>query len=271
LLTDTVVPWVLGVLLLITLLALTNSIKNWREIKRSPYFFIRRQAEKRLQTYLSASCVSLLVTVGFVAIAWQTPADTTPRVALLANSKPPRQETVSLLEGTNLAANAVRIFPEAAENNALVTADAALVLVADDSASAVPQLPSEYDRFDPTVELNEATELGALSFSTEIDRNYEAVQPRRIFGEGFYTVYATFSYDDMANGMEWAWVWRHNRQVVDGGNELWAYGEDGPGYIYFSPQEGFQPGQYELAIWVNGELMNHASIIINSAAISAGN
>lgn len=270
-LTDTVVPWVLGILMLVTLLALTNSIKNWREIKRSPYFFMRRQAEKRLQTYLSASVISILVTVAFLAFAWQAPTDNTPRVALLTNTKPPKQETISLLEGTSLAADAVRLIPELVTDPDPVTTEASLLLVADDILSSPPELPDAYNRFEPKVELKADTELGTLSFSTEIDENYEAVNARRIFAEGFYTLYATFAYTDMADGMEWAWVWRHNGQVVDGGNELWAYGEDGPGYIYFNPREGFQPGQYSLEIWVNDKLLSSASIVINSAAISAGN
>ncbi|MBK7180127.1 MAG: hypothetical protein IPH82_23580 [Chloroflexi bacterium] len=52
------------------------------------------------------------------------------------------------------------------------------------------------------------------------------------------TLYATFDYSEMEDGMAWAWVWRHNGEVLEGGNELWDYGNEGPGFIYLSPEEG---------------------------------
>ena len=52
------------------------------------------------------------------------------------------------------------------------------------------------------------TNLGTLSFSTEVTDEYEAVSPRQIFAEGFYTLYATFRYEGMEDGMVWSWVWR---------------------------------------------------------------
>ncbi|HIP72722.1 MAG TPA: hypothetical protein EYH05_15165 [Anaerolineae bacterium] len=71
--------------------------------------------------------------------------------------------------------------------------------------------------------------------------------------------------------MEWAWVWRLNGEVVDGGNELWEYGSDGPGYVYYSPEEGFQAGEYSLEVWVNGELMTRSTLTMTGTALSAGN
>ncbi|MCB0000072.1 MAG: hypothetical protein KDE56_30120, partial [Anaerolineales bacterium] len=75
----------------------------------------------------------------------------------------------------------------------------------------------------------------------------------------------------MANGMEWAWVWRHNGEVVDGGNEIWNYGQEGPGYIFFAPEEGFASGDYSLEVWVNGELLTRSTAVMNNAAVAAGN
>ena len=54
-------------------------------------------------------------------------------------------------------------------------------------------------------------------------------------------------------------------------NELWTYGKDGPGYIYFSPEEGFQFGEYSLEVWVNGEMLAQSGAIMNSAAAAASN
>lgn len=264
---ETIIPWVLGTLLVLTLTMLGGSIKSWREMKRSPYFFLRRQAEKRLQTYSSASLVLLLFGIAFAAYAWRAPADTTHRTALLTNAKPPPEEIVALLRDEPVAGDLLEpdvVLP--------VNATAALRLGGGETPVSERQLPAEFDRFEPTAELQPDTALGEIAFSLDISEAYEALNPARIFPEGFYTLYATFSYDDMADGMAWAWVWRHNGEVVDGGNELWAYGDDGPGYIFFGPEDGFDAGEYSLEVWVNGEMLTSATAVMNgAAALSSGN
>ena len=226
-------------------------------MKRSPYFFMRQQAEKRLQTYMSTSLVLLFLTVGVAAYAWQAPADNISRVALLVNSKPPKEDVVELVQDS----------PETADSLELV--EALAEQATETATSSRPTLPPDFDKFDPTADLNENTVLGSLLFSTEVTDRYEPVDPNNIFAEGFYTIYATFEYEAMADGMEWAWVWRRNGEVLEGGNELWAYGEDGPGYIYLSPEEGFQNGEYTLDVWVNEELLTRSGVTINPSAAAA--
>lgn len=245
---------------------LISSIKSWREMKRSPYFFMRRQAEKRLQTYSSVSLVLLLLTTGFVAYAWQPNHIEADRVALLSNTKPAQDEIVALLERS--ATTIAEVETAVADSLPIVEA---LRLDSSSAALTGPQLPTEYNRFEPVTSLNPDTSLGSISFSREISENYEPRYAAQLFPEGYFTLYATFSYEAMADGMAWAWVWRHNGRVVDGGNELWRYGSDGPGYIYFGPEEGFQLGEYSLEVWVNGELMTSSLAVMNSAAFAAGN
>lgn len=265
-LSGTIVPWILGVLGLLLLLTLSIVVKSWRDMKRSPYFFLRRQAEERLQTYSLVSLGLLTATAVTTAFAWQTPPDTTARVAVLRNAKPPKEEIRQLVAESPMA----DLSQEVTASPPLTTS-VELVRLQNSESLTTPELPEEYDRFEPRVELKDDTDLGTLSFSTELSDDYEAIEPRDLFAEGVYTLYATFDYEAMEDGMEWAWVWRHDGEVVDGGNELWAYGDEGPGYIYFTPEEGFQMGKYSLEVWVNGELFTQSSVTMNTAALSAGN
>lgn len=264
-LTETITPWLLGTLILLAVLTLTITIKSWREMKRSPYFFMRRQAEKRLQTYASASFFLVLFAAAVTFYSWQPPTNDTPRVALLTNAKPPKQAIVQIFEEAQTVARL-----EVADIEELVAANTPQVV--ETSIRAVePTLPEEFNQVEPLVALQDNTTLGTLAFSTEISDQYEALNSRKLFSEGFYKLYATFSYDDMADGMAWSWLWRYNGEVVEGANELWQYGDDGPGYIYFNPEEGFQFGDYSLEVWVNGELLAQATVTMNSAAAAAGN
>ncbi len=270
-LSGTITPWILGTLILLLLLALAVVFKSWREMKRSPYFFMRLQAEKRLQTYSFASLGLLAASIVFVLYALHPPVDNTPLFAILTNAKPVTEEVVALGASANTLAG---ISAETAVTPQIVTTtneEPFFLAEADSLVQAALELPEEFSRFEPTAELNENTALGDISFSTNIDDEYIAVDPTNIFAVGFYTVYATFSYDGMKDGMVWAWVWRHDGEVVEGGNEVWNYGEDGPGYIYYNPEQGFRAGLYTLEVWVNGELLTRSNMRMTGSALSSGN
>jgi len=256
-------------LLVLGLLALLASVKLWRDTKRSPYFFMRQQAAKRMQSYLSVFVVLMILAGATGAYGWRAPEDTTLRMALLPRAKPAPQAIQELMEQPS----AVELARAAATADAPIQSGgiANVLLNADEAASFVSELPATYDRVEPKVELKPGTNLGTVVFSSTVTDEYKAINPGSIFGEGFYTLYATFQYEEMADGMAWSWVWRHNGQVIDGGNELWAYGDEGPGYIYLSPETGFGEGRYTLEIWVNGELLGQASATMNDAAVTAGN
>lgn len=260
--TGTIIPWLLGTLLILLIFTFGVSIKSWRDMKRSPYFFMRRQAEKQLHTYASTSLVLLLLTVGVAAYSWRAPADNVVRMALLSNTKPPQEEIVLLVQAMPDQLGSTDLMQSLVSNNNQLPLTA---------AASRPTLPSEYDQLRPSVELNANTELSSLTFSPEINERYEPLNPGRIFPEGYYTLYAIFEYKEMADGMVWSWVWRRNGEVIDGGNQEWKYGDTGPGFVYLSPEEGFLPGDYSLDVWVNGELLTRSALTVNSAAISAGN
>jgi len=256
------------VLLAVGFMALLVSMKLWRDTKRSPYFFMRQQAAKKMQSYLSVAVVLFLLGAGIGVYGWRTPTDTTLRMALLTNTKPVKEEIRELMSQPTAAEMAERETTMASAQSGGV---ANLLLNSDQAAALSPELPAAYDRFEPTAELQPDTNLGTVVLSSDVTENYQAINPTSLFGEGFYTLYATFEYKGMLDGMEWAWVWRHNGKVIDGGNELWAYGEEGPGYIFLSPEEGFLEGTYSVEVWVNGELLGQATATMNDAAISAGN
>ena len=225
-LSGTITPWILGTLILLLLLALAVVFKSWREMKGSPYFFMRLQAEKRLQSYSFASLGLLAISAIFAIYALRPPVDNTPLVAVLTNSKPVSDDVVALAEKNIVAVEFAAETADTAQIVSTVGNDAFFLADADELVQSTLQLPEQFARFQPKVDLNENTKLGAIDFSTKIDNEYQAINPTNTFAVGSYTVFATFSYDGMADGMAWAWVWRYEGEVVEGGNELWAYGQD---------------------------------------------
>jgi hypothetical protein len=271
--TGTITPWLLGALTVLFLIAVAITAKSWREAKCSPYFFLRRQAMQRMQSYSLLSIALLFITLITAAYTWQKPADPVLRTALIAYAKPnidslsQNQAPLASLVDLEMASSVIFVrFPEAGLLDGLGIDVESTTPLAQDTRT----VPENFNRVQPTTPLREDTQLGSVAFSMQIDNKYEALNPNNQFGEGFFKLYATFRYDAMENGMSWAWVWRHNGTVVDGDNQLWTYGSDGPGFIYFQPEDGFKPGEYTLQVWVNSQLLTQAAVII-AEGISAGN
>ncbi len=232
---------------------------------------MRLQAEKRLQSYSFASLGLLAASVLFAIYALRPPVDTTPLVAVLTNTKPVSDEVAALAQ-QNVAS--VEFIVETAASSQIISTienEPLFLSNADALTQSTLELPDQFTRFQPKADLNENTELGAIDFSTKIDDEYQSIDPTNIFAVGSYTVFATFSYDGMEDGMAWAWVWRYEGEVVEGGNELWAYGQDGPGFIYYNPEEGFNSGEYTLEVWVNDELFTRSNMRMTGSALSSGN
>lgn len=275
------VPWFVGGLGIVTLFVSAKAFGAWRQRKRAPYFFMRQHAGRQFRLYLWMTVVLAAVTVSSAFYVEDQPVESAPLVALLSNTKPvPVSETASdeLPEGITIVSyetpTTVDFSALSPASDAPPAADAAPGNEADiplfsfpdptspESINLDSQLPAEYDQVDPSAELTDATSFSPLAFATDINDAYEPVAPRQVFGEGFFTIYATFIYNAMADGMAWSWVWRHNGQIVNGGNEIWGYGSEGPGWIYYAPPEGFQEGEYTLEVWVNGRLFSQSSITV---------
>jgi hypothetical protein len=272
----TIAPWLIGALLLLLLVTTGITAKSWRELKCSPYFFLRRQAMHRMQSYSLVSLCLALVTLVTVAFTWQKPQDDTLRTALIAYAKPILEGEASgeaALGQPAFTAEADEVLPVALSLFEL--ADTAAVHVDLTSGTPVnaetsPSLPAELRRVEATTALKPDTSVSSLTFATNINDRYQPLNPATKFDEGYFTLYATFRYDAMAEGMSWTWVWRHNGTFIEGDNELWKHDGDGPGYVYFRPANGFNPGKYTLEVWVNNELQDQATVTITEG-ISAGN
>jgi len=272
-------PWLVGGLGIVTLFVSAKAFGAWRRRKRAPYFFMRQHAGRHFRLYFWMTVVLAAFTIGSAFYVQDTPVEPVPLVALLSNTKPvPVDESASdaLPEGITIvsyeapttvdfsalspAAEAPPAADAAAGNQGEIPLFSFPDELAPESLDAGSQLPAEFDQVDPSVDLAENTSFSTLSFATDINDAYEPVAPRQVFGEGFFTIYATFIYQAMADGMAWSWVWRHNGQIVNGGNEIWNYGAEGPGWIFYAPPEGFHEGEYTLEVWVNGQLFSQSSI-----------
>jgi hypothetical protein len=65
------------------------------------------------------------------------------------------------------------------------------------------------------------------------------------------TLFGGFSYDRMTTGIQWTAVWLYGDEVVCSETKAWNYASGGYGYTDCTrPQEEWQPGRYEVQIFV---------------------
>lgn len=271
-LASTSIPWLIGGFCTVVIITAFQTLRAWREAKRSPFFFMRRQAQRRVQQYGTATLLVFALTIVTAVYSWNPPADDIPRSAVIAQAKP-AEPAVNL---SDLAASAnadatTSVDRGPSQSVALTTLVGAPLEIAEETVAAfsrrLPELPATYrDVYDAEVGIGASTRLGGVAFAREINESYAPVDARRFFEPGFYTIYAAFAYEGMKDGMEWAWVWLRNGDPVSGGTELWQHGAEGPGYVYFKPEEGFRSGDYQLQIWVDEQLLTQATMIVTAAA-----
>ena len=202
-----VVSWVIVVLTAVFLIAFILTVRAWRESRLSPYYFQRRQALQQMQSYSLVSLTLMMVTAAVVAYAYSPTIISAPRTAILTNAKPVSAAIIAERPPEiEIAPRTIRV-------------------------AATPSLPAEFATLNPEVNLAVNTEISSIIFASNINDNYEPVGVRSTFGECNFTLYATFDYAAMEDGMTWSWVWRYDWDAVRGGEQHWSYGEDGHGCV----------------------------------------
>ncbi len=250
------------------LLTATVTYRSWRDAKRSPYYFLRVQAAKRMQSYMAAGIAIGVLTAIVSIYAWQAPTDTTPRIIVLQNTKP-------TFNATPVTGSDEAVVAEVSPDIVTINLGSATGDLFDSEVGGAEvtvsgaNLANESGEADPKAR-SEGTSIGPIYFSTDISANYQAIDPGSGFTAGYFTLYATFNYESMEEGASWSWVWKRNGQAIEGGDQVWSYGSDGPGYVYFQPEEGFQLGEHSLEVWVADRLMSQSNFSIIEG-VSASN
>jgi hypothetical protein len=98
--------------------------------------------------------------------------------------------------------------------------------------------------------------LGSLILSRGIGPNKTPLQPSSTFNTNDAYIYVFYEFHNMANGIAWSHRWFRGATEVGSESNLWNYGTDGRGYLFFSPAVG--PGQYEIRLYIGDKVMASA-------------
>lgn len=108
--------------------------------------------------------------------------------------------------------------------------------------------------FDSDVTPNPDSLFSPLQFATRVSASYQPIDPAIEFQNPVGKMYATFSYNQMTNGVQWTVLWYYQGQLVYYETAPWEGGSGGYGYSEWEPSaESWIPGLYEVQIFIGSE------------------
>jgi hypothetical protein len=93
-----------------------------------------------------------------------------------------------------------------------------------------------------------------IVFATEIDENFQPVNPAVEFSNPLTKIYGTYSYNFMDNGVQWTELWYRGDTLLKAETGHWEGGTGGYGVLVLElPSEEWLPGEYQVQCFVGSQ------------------
>lgn len=111
--------------------------------------------------------------------------------------------------------------------------------------------PTVEAQFTSVVTPNPNSVFSSLQFSTALDENGLPIDPAIEFANPVGHMYASFSYDQMTEGVQWTALWYRGDTLVFAETKPWDGGSGGYGYTDWNPSASdWLPGPYEVRVFI---------------------
>jgi hypothetical protein len=111
--------------------------------------------------------------------------------------------------------------------------------------------PTVEAQFTSVVTPNPDSVFSTLQFSTSLDDSRLPVNPATEFANPIGHMYASFSYDQMYEGVQWTALWYRGDTLVFAETKPWDGGSGGYGYTDWNPSASdWLPGSYDVRIFI---------------------
>jgi hypothetical protein len=120
--------------------------------------------------------------------------------------------------------------------------------------SPTPVIPEDIRvLFRETVTPDARAALSPIDVATRLDHSNRAVKPSTSFVAPDGKLYGAFTYNFMQDGVRWTSIWYRGETIVCLESKPWDGGTGGFGYTECLPTAGWQPGEYEIQMFVGTE------------------
>ncbi len=233
------IPYVLGVVLLVALIA---AYSNFRQSRTSPYFRFRRRAARQAWRWVLIIVVSLAVLGAAIRARTIVP----PPGRISPFSRPP----------TPLPTLAQEIAPPRTATSGPMPGEATGVppTITPTQATPLPSPTSLIATIESDVRPPADASLTITAISSGISPQLTPVNPNTTFPAGTQRIYFWLEFTGMVNGASWSQVLLLNGNVVRSESEAWDHDSEGVAYYWFEAQGGWPAGSYEIRFYVGDDL-----------------
>jgi hypothetical protein len=244
------IRWLAYALLIASAVPAGLGISQMIKARRAPYYVMRREALRRAVRWglamlvLQALAIALLVVTPFVATILSAPAPvpTATPTATLPSTSTPRPTRTPTVTPTRRPTATPPFIPT--------------------STSAVPVPESALSPLPSAVPAGGDARIAIITTAADRDDNEQPVGPGTEFPPGDHRVYLFISYEGMANGVAWTLAMYREGEFLDATTQLWEWGEQGSTYLYYKPPGGYEPGLYEMRVFIEARLQDRAQFVI---------
>ncbi len=111
--------------------------------------------------------------------------------------------------------------------------------------------------------------MGSITFATGVTDDDEPIGPGTSFPDGTSRVYGIFDYEDILPGMTFEFVWYLDGEEDVADSETWESAKDGTYWVYIYNDDGLIAGDYDLYLYVDGELLQTGSLVVGALRAEA--
>jgi len=109
-----------------------------------------------------------------------------------------------------------------------------------------------------------------LTFAQGFNDRYRPVNPNTVFQNPVGHLYGLFSYDQMADGVQWTALWFRDGDLVYYETQIWQTGTGGCGFSDWDPDPNeWQPGDYQVQIFIGSEFMVFSDFRVEGNPVTA--
>ncbi|HVO70496.1 MAG TPA: hypothetical protein VMT24_10645 [Aggregatilineaceae bacterium] len=84
----------------------------------------------------------------------------------------------------------------------------------------------------------------------QVSATLAPVRPRVLFDAGVKRIYLFVEFKGMAQGVLWKRTLYRDGELIDSSSYLWGLETEGNTYFFFGNDDGFQPGAYEIRVFI---------------------
>lgn len=273
----TVLPYFTGVLFLLALLLFLISVHLFRRSRTDVFWRKRREAGQRgwrlfvfafvLILLSGAACAATLLTGGLTDTDDTTPSPSGPTLAetLTAQeaSPQPQQPAETPVQPDRSPAMdetpAAVASPDAPQSTPVIAPDQTLTpeVIIVSSTPVLTPTQTPYPTFTPnaaplttTVTPDPNAQITITALDDQISDQYQPVNPRGTFATGTTRIYLFVEFQSMTDGVLWRLNLYHNGELVEASSYLWGRETDGEDYFFIGNATGFEPGVYEIRLYI---------------------